>query len=213
MNPNSWDVSCKYNKEIKLNVSRGHFATSHAHVDHYMSLTGIRTHQHMARLSAQELAKYYMMTAPVDTIICLEYTQVIGSYLAMELAQSGNRSINENRDICVITPEINSNSQLVFTSDLQYLVQDKRILVLISTISTGRSLNRALECISYYGGQLVGVAALFSAVKSAAGVPIHSLFSPDDVPDYHSYQSSECPLCQRGRKLDGLVTMSGYTRI
>lgn len=213
MNPNSWDVSCKYNKEIKLNVSRGHFATSHAHVDHYMSLTGIRTHQHMARLSAQELAKYYMMTAPVDTIICLEYTQVIGSYLAMELAQSGNRSINENRDICVITPEINSNSQLVFTSDIQYLVQDKRILVLISTISTGRSLNRALECISYYGGQLVGVAALFSAVKSAAGVPIHSLFSPDDVPDYHSYQSSECPLCQRGRKLDGLVTMSGYTRI
>lgn len=213
MNPNSWDVRCKYNKEIKLNVSRGHFATSHAHVDHYMSLTGIRTHQHMARLSAQELAKYYMMTAPVDTIICLEYTQVIGSYLAMELAQSGNRSINENRDICVITPEINSNSQLVFTSEIQYLVQDKRILVLISTISTGRSLNRALECISYYGGQLVGVAALFSAVKSAAGVPIHSLFSPDDVPDYHSYQSSECPLCQRGRKLDGLVTMSGYTRI
>ncbi len=213
MNPNSWEVSCRYNKDIKLTVSRGHFATSHAHVDHYMSLTAIRTHHKMAKLSAQELAKNYMTSSPVDTIICLELTQTIGAFLAMELAQSGNRSVNENHDICVVTPEINSNSQLMFSSDVQALIQDKNILVLISTVSTGRSLNRALECITYYGGHLVGVAALFSAVEESAGIVIRSLFTPDDVPDYHSYQSNECPLCQRGRKLDGLVTMSGYTRI
>ena len=92
-------------------------------------------------------------------------------------------------------------------------MQNKAVLVLISTVSTGRSLNRALECITYYGGHLVGVAALFSAVDEAAGVKINSLFSPDDVPDYHSYQSSECPYCKKGRKLDGLVNAAGYTRI
>ena len=213
MNPNSWDVSCKSNKRIKLTVSRGHFATSHAHVDHYMSFTDLRTNHRTAQLAAEELSKFYCYNTSVDTIICLESTQVIGSYMAQLLAASGNRNINSNRDISVITPESNSSGQLVFTSDVQPLVQDRSVLVLISTISTGRSLNRALECISYYGGHLVGIAALFSAVGSAFGMPIHALFSPDDVPDYHSYQSSECPFCQRGRKLDGLVTVSGYTKI
>ncbi len=213
MNPTTWDVSCKMNKRIKLSVSRGHFATSHAHVDHYMSFTDLRTNHRTAQLAADELAKFYTHTTPVDTIICLESTQVIGSYIAHLLASSGNRGINENHDISVITPESNSSGQLVFTSDVQPLVQDRSVLVLISTISTGRSLIRALECISYYGGHLVGIAALFSALGSAFGVPIHTLFSPDDVPDYHSYQSTECPFCQRGRKLDGLVTVSGYTKI
>jgi orotate phosphoribosyltransferase len=113
----------------------------------------------------------------------------------------------------LITPEANASGQLVFSGDIQSLVQNRAVLVLISTVSTGRSLERALECINYYGGHLVGVAALFSAVNTAAGVEIHTLFSPDDVPDYHSYLSNECPYCKKGRKLDGLVNAAGLTRI
>lgn len=213
MNTNTWEVSCKSNKNIKLSVSIGHFATSHAHIDHYMSFTDMRTNCHMARFCAQELAKFYTHSKPIDTIICLEYTQVIGSYVASILTEPGSRGVNERHQISVITPESNSSGQLVFPGDVQNLVSNKSILVLISTVSTGRSLERALECIAYYGGHLVGVAALFSAVEKSAGVEIHSLFSPDDVPDYHSYHSSECPYCQKGRKLDGLVNAAGYTRI
>lgn len=213
MNPISWDVSCRSNKHIKLNVSIGHFATSHSHIDHYMGFTEMRTDCHQAMLCAQELAKFYTHSKPIDTIICLEYTQVIGSYVATILTEPGSRGVNERHRISVITPESNSSGQLVFSGDVQYLVQNKSVLVLISTVSTGRSLERALECIAYYGGHLVGVAALFSAVDSAAGVPIQKLFSPEDVPDYHSYQSSECPYCKKGRKLDGLVNAAGYTRI
>lgn len=213
MNSNTWEVSCKSNKNIKLSVSIGHFATSHSHIDHYMGFTDMRTNCHMAKLCARELAKFYSHSKPVDTIICLEYTQVIGSYVADILTEPGSRGVNERHRIYVITPESNSSGQLVFSGDIQSLVANRSILVLISTISTGRSLERALECINYYGGHLVGVAALFSAVDEMAGVEIHKLFSPDDVPDYHSYQSSECPYCKRGRKLDGLVNAAGYTRI
>ncbi|MBQ1818015.1 MAG: orotate phosphoribosyltransferase [Clostridia bacterium] len=213
MNSNTWEVSCKSNKNIKLSVSIGHFATSHSHIDHYMGFTDMRTNCHMAKLCARELAKFYSHSKPVDTIICLEYTQVIGSYVADILTEPGSRGVNERHRIYVITPESNSSGQLVFSGDVQNLVANKSVLVLISTVSTGRSLERALECIAYYGGHLVGVAALFSAVDDMAGVPIHKLFSPDDVPDYHSYQSSECPYCKRGRKLDGLVNAAGYTKI
>ena len=213
MNSNTWEVSCKSNKNIKLSVSIGHFATSHSHIDHYMGFTDMRTNCHMAKLCARELAKFYSHSKPVDTIICLEYTQVIGSYVADILMEPGSRGVNERHRIYVITPESNSSGQLVFSGDVQNLVANKSVLVLISTVSTGRSLERALECIAYYGGHLVGVAALFSAVDDMAGVPIHKLFSPDDVPDYHSYQSSECPYCKRGRKLDGLVNAAGYTKI
>ena len=213
MNSNTWEVSCKSNKNIKLSVSIGHFATSHSHIDHYMGFTDMRTNCHMAKLCARELAKFYSHSKPVDTIICLEYTQVIGSYVADILTEPGSRGVNERHRIFVITPESNSSGQLVFSGDVQNLVANKSVLVLISTVSTGRSLERALECIAYYGGHLVGVAALFSAVDDMAGVPIHKLFSPDDVPDYHSYQSSECPYCKRGRKLDGLVNAAGYTKI
>ena len=213
MNPISWDVSCRSNKKIKLNVTIGHFATSHSHIDHYMGFTDMRTNCHSAMLCAQELAKFYTHSKPIDTIICLEYTQVIGSYVATILTEPGSRGVNERHNISVITPESNSSGQLVFSGDVQYLVQNKSVLVLISTISTGRSLERALECIAYYGGHLVGVAALFSAVERIADTDIHALFSPEDVPDYHSYQSSECPYCKKGRKLDGLVNAAGYTRI
>ena len=213
MNANSWEVSCKSNRKIKLNVSIGHFATSHSHIDHYMGFTDMRTNCHMAKLCAQEISKFYSHSKPVDTIICLEYTQVIGSYVAEILTEPGSRGVNERHQIYVITPESNSSGQLVFSGDIQSLVANRSILVLISTVSTGRSLERALECINYYGGHLVGVAALFSAVKEASGCEIHTLFSPDDVPDYHSYSSNECPYCKRGRKLDGLVNAAGYTRI
>ncbi|MBO4384503.1 MAG: orotate phosphoribosyltransferase [Clostridia bacterium] len=213
MNPTTWDVSCKSNKNIKLNISIGHFATSHSHIDHYMGLTEMRTNCHAAMLCARELAKFYTLTKPIDTIICLEYTQVIGSYVATLLTEPGSRGVNERHQINVITPESNSSGQLVFSGDVQDLVQNRSVLVLISTVSTGRSLERALECITYYGGHLVGVAALFSAVEKAVGVEIHSLFSPADVPEYHSYQSSECPYCKKGRKLDGLVNAAGLTRI
>lgn len=213
MNLTGWEVNCRDNKQIKLVVFNGHFATSQAHVDHYMSFTNMRTNHRVARLAAVELAKPFMNSAPVDTIVCLEYTQVIGSFLAQELSMRGTRGINENSDIAIITPDINSNSQLVFSNELQGLVRDKRILVLLSSVSTGRSLNRALECIAYYGGHLTGIASLFSAVYSVGNVRINSLFSPKDVPNYHSYQSVECPYCKAGRKLDGFISISGYTRI
>ena len=89
----------------------------------------------------------------------------------------------------------------------------RNILLLMSTVSTGRSLARAAECIRYYGGKPVGIGSIFSAVEEAAGLPVHSIFMRSDLNEYNVYRSDECPLCKNGRKLDGFVTVGGCTEI
>ncbi len=204
-------VPAKGNRRIKLTIYPGHFATSHAHVDNYISMTELRTSSNMASETAEELAKVFKYIQ-VDTIICLEYTQNIGAMLAKELT-GGRRDVNSGNDIHVITPAINSNNQLTFTSDTQPFVTDRNVLILLSTISTGRSLSRAQECVGYYGGRLVGIGAIFSAIEESDGVPVHCLFKPEDLGSYNSYHSNECPYCASGRKLDGFITTGGYNEL
>ena len=115
--------------------------------------------------------------------------------------------------IHVVTPEINSNNQLTFNSELQKYITGKNIALLMSTVSTGRSLARAGECIEYYGGKLVGIASIFSAVETSGDFPIHTIFKKGDLAAYNHYTSNECPLCQRGRKLDGLINAGGCTKL
>jgi orotate phosphoribosyltransferase len=208
---NHTTVAAKGNRRIKLTIYPGHFATSHAHVDNYISMTEVRTSSIMASETADELSKVFKYMQ-IDTIICLEFTQNIGALLAKQLSD-GRREINSGKDIHVITPSINSNNQLTFTSDTQPFVTDRNVLILLSTISTGRSLSRAQECVGYYGGKLVGIGAIFSAIDESDGVPVHCIFRPDDLGSYNSYRSDECPYCKAGRKLDGFITTGGYTEL
>ena len=156
-------VTAKGNRKIRLNIYPGHYATSHAHVDNYFSMTEVRTDCGMAAEAAVMLAAHFRYT-PVDTVISLEYTQIIGAFVAMRLCAPG-RDINSGADIHVVTPQVNSNNQLTFSSDMQPYVTGKNVLLLLSTVSTGRSLARAVECIRYYGGNLAGIASIFSAIR------------------------------------------------
>lgn len=212
MNLKGHYIAAKSSSQLKLQICPGHFATSHSHVDHYINLSNLRINHANAKLAAKELA-YPCQNTPIDTIVCVEYTQAIGAFMADALSTYSHRSVNEGRNIAVVRPRINSNNQLMFNDDVQEYVTGKNVLLLLSTISTGLSLNRAVECLTYYGANLTGIAAIFSAIEEANGMPVRRLFSPADMPTYHTYSASECPLCQAGRKLDGFVNESGYTRI
>lgn len=212
MNLNGQFITAKSSRQLKLQICPGHFATSHSHVDHYINLTDIRINHAHAKLAARELAYHYQNT-PIDTLVCVEFTQQIGAFLADALSTYGLHAVNEGRNIAVVRPLINSNNQMMFNDDVQEYVTGKRVLLVMSTISTGLSLNRAVQCLTYYGAELAGIAAIFSAVENANGVPVRHLFSPEDMPAYHSYHANECPMCKAGRKLDGFVNESGYTRI
>ncbi len=60
---------------------------------------------------------------------------------------------------------------------------------------------------------MVGTSAIFSAIGEAGGVPVDSVFTRDDLPDYRTYSHQDCPLCKEGRKIDAIVNSYGYSKM
>ena len=131
--------------------------------------------------------------------------------MAEELAKGGFLSTNAHKSIYVISPEFNNNSQIIFRDNLIPMIRDKHVMILMASVTTGRTLNKAVESIQYYGGILQGASAIFSAMDSLDGVPIKSVFGKKDLPDYTYSDYRDCPLCKVGKKIDALVNTFGYS--
>ena len=196
---------------VPLRVARGHFATNHSHINYYIDITYQKTRLSEAKDVAKQLVSYYKNTSMVDTILCLDGTAVIGTCLADELSKTGFRSVNTHKTIYVIEPEYNSNSQMIFRDNVQSMIRNKHVLVLMASVTTGYTAKRSIEAIGYYGGEITGIVALYSAVKEVEGVKVESVFNLSDLPDYASYDYRDCPYCKKGRKLDALVNSHGYS--
>lgn len=195
---------------ISMEVTPGHFATSSTHVSHYLDFTYLKSNSKSAETVAAELAEPYLSEESVDTILCLEGTNVIGTYLAQELLQNGALLFDRDSSINILTPSIAVNGQLIFQQNTLKMVQNKNIILLVSTVSSGKIIHRAMDCMSYYGGTLLGVSALFAAVPAVSGFDINAVFTAEDIEDYHSHRTSECPMCKNSEKLDAIVNHSGY---
>lgn len=102
---------------------------------------------------------------------------------------------------------------ILLRDNLQPMVKGKYVLVLMASCTTGFTAKRAIEAITYYGGNVAGVAAIYRAVDEVAGYPVRSVYSVSDIPDYESYDSHECPYCKKGVKLDALVNSFGYSAL
>lgn len=199
--------------QVPLKVTPGHFATNHAHVNYYLDSTTLKSRQSEARETARALVGAYVYNTVVDTIVCLEGMQVVGAYLADELTQAGVMSRNAHQTIYVVSPEFNSNSQMIFRDNLQPMIKGKNILLLLAVVTTGKTIAKGMECIQYYGGILQGISAIFTAVDQVDGIPIHSVYTKRELPDYQAFNFRECPFCQKGQKLDALVNSYGYSKL
>ena len=196
---------------VPLRVARGHFATNHSHINYYIDITYNKTRLSEAKESAYELVSHYKNDTPIDTILCLDGTAVLGTCVAEELTKSGFSTINQHQTIYVVEPEYNANSQIIFRDNIKPMIQDKHVLVLMASVTTGFTAKRSMEAIGYYGGNVAGVAAIYRAVDEVAGHKVQSIYSIHDLPDYESYDYRDCPYCKKGRKLDALVNSYGYS--
>lgn len=201
------------NSKLEVSVHDGHFATRTCHKSHYVDVTPIKHDHLLAREAGLTLATRYLSSTNIDTVMCLDGSEVIGAFLAWNLAKKDFRSINEDKNIAVVSPEYDRNSQMIFRENLMPLVKDKDVLVLISTVNSGATIKRALECVAYYGGRTQGVAAVFSTLDTVEGVPVFALFTPADIPGYVTAPAKECPLCARGEKVDAVINSYGFSKL
>ena len=200
-------------EDIVLKVSRGHFATGHSHINYYIDVTAQKFCLSESRKVALELAKEYKMDTLIDTILCLDGTEVIAACMASEMTKAGYMNINQHTDMFVVTPERTVGSQLIFRENTAPLIQGKNVLILMASVSTGYTAKSAIEAVAYYGGNTVGIASIFATIDRLGGLPVTSLFNPHDLPDYQSHDATACPLCKAGQKLDALVNSFGYSKL
>ncbi len=209
---NSYKIRTK-RKNLFLRVSRGHFATSHSHINYFIDVTTQKTRLSEASAVAKELVSYYKLTTIVDTILCLDGTQVIGTCLANELTKADFANMNSHKTIYIVTPEHTTGSQLFFRDNIVPMITGKSVLILAASVTTGYTVAAAVEAVKYYNGYVAGISALFATTDECMGYEVHSIFDPNDLEDFASYPSHECPLCKEGKKIDALVNSYGYSKL
>lgn len=197
---------------VPIKIMPGHFSTGHSHINYYVDTTTLKARQSEAEDAARFLASMYVRNTIVDTIVCIEGTEVIGAFLAAALTESGVMSMNAHKTIYVVPPEYNNSGQLIFRDNIRPMIEGKNIIVLLADVTTGRTSARCVEGVQYYGGIVRGVCALFSAVEEVAGYQVNAVFTKSDLPDYRAYDSLDCPYCKSKMPLDALVNSFGYSK-
>ena len=148
----------------------------------------------------------------MDTIVCMDGTEMIGAFLSQEIEHAGIMTINRHETLYVVSPEVN-NSQIIFRDNNKGAIEGKHVVLLLATTTTGESVRRALESIQYYGGNVVCVASVFSTIDHVDGLEVERLFDTDDVLNYEAYAAADCPFCKKGHKIEAMVNGFGYSKL
>lgn len=198
---------------LYLRVARGHFATANSHSNYYIDVVAQKARVSEAKAVAEELRSYFYANTVVDTILCLDGTEVIGAFLAEELTSADFVNLNAHKSMYVVTPETTSASQLLFRDNIVPMIAGKNVLILAVSVASGRTVESAIDAINYYGGKVAGIASIFSTAETCGGFPVHSVFNPEDLQDYGNYPAHDCPLCKAGVKLDALINSHGFSKL
>lgn len=200
--------------DVSLRVAKGHFATRNSHTNYFVDATSQRSSLREAEAVAQQLAERNLTSSTlVDTILCMDGTRVIGTCLAQRLTRGGPRSLNAGKEIFILRENVGTNGTLVFRDNARPMLEEKNVLLLMASVTTGGTVKRGVDCIKYYQGQVAGIAAIYSHLKEFEGIPIISLFDTNDLPGYASYAPEECPMCREKQELDAVVDKYGYSAL
>lgn len=211
---NIYTITYPKNENVFIHVMPGHFISANNHINYYVGTSDIKHNLNVSTQAAKLMAEYYSTNGiDVDTVLCLYETQALGAYLAQELSNSTMMAPNPDQTVFVVGSEYDAAGNLIFRDNLRRMIYGKNVVVLISCITSGRTVERAIESVRYYGGKVAGISSVFSMQSKISSVPVSSLFTTDDIPGYISYPSHDCPLCQKGVAVDAISNGYGYSKI
>ena len=201
------------NPNLFLRVKKGHFATMHSHTNYFIDVTTQKTRLSEAKALAQDLVRNYQVNTIIDTILCIDGMEVVGTCIAEELTKDDYINMNAHQTIYIISPEFITGGQLMFRDNLVPMIQNKHVLIVAASVTTGKSALAAIDAVNYYGGKVVAVSSIFATVEECDGHPVHSVFDPNDLGDYDSYKPNRCPMCANNEKLEAIVNSFGYSSL
>ena len=207
------DLRSTKNPKARIKIMKGHFATSHSHINTYIDMSTVKSRHNNCRETAKTLAEQISHMMSVDTIVCLEETQTIGAFLAEQLADVSRHSLSYGNNISVITPEYHQNGLILFRDNVQRMVKNSQVLILAPSITTGKSVKQAIEAVLYYGGAVCGICSVFSSINKINGLEVKTIFTSKDLPDYRAYAPNDCPMCKARERIQAIVNSYGYSEI
>lgn len=207
------DLRSTKNPKARIKIMKGHFATGNSHINTYIDMSTVKVRHNNCRETAKLLAEEYLHTISVDTIVCLEETSTIGTFMAEQLADDSRYSLSKGNNISIVSPEYHQSGLILFRDNVQRMIKNSQVLILAPSITSGKSVKRAIEAVLYYGGTVCGICAVFSSVNKINGLEVKTIFTSQDIPDYRAYVPTECPMCQAGQKLDAIVNSYGYSQL
>ena len=199
--------------DLYLDIYKGHFATAHSHMNYYIDVAANKSNLRQADAVALALAEHYKYTTTLHTVLCLDNMEVIGACLAKAITAPNRYHINTEKDIFILTPEYTSGNQLFFRDNTIPMIADKEVLILAASVVTGYTAESAVEAVRYYGGNPVGICSIFATVKDVNGIPVTSVFDPNDLEGYVTSPAISCPMCKKGEKITALVNCFGCSAL
>lgn len=211
---NAITITSKRDERIFIHAVPGHFVTANAHINYYVGTSDVKHNHPVSVEAAKMMSEYYKARdIDVDTVLCLYETQALGAYLAHELARPSMMAPAPKSTVYVLGPEYDALGNMIFRDNLRRMIDGKKVLVLISCITSGKTVEKAIESVEYYGGDVVGISAVFSATKNILGLHVNTIFTDEDLPAYKVHDKNNCPLCKEGVPVDAITNGYGYSKI
>lgn len=205
-------ITSHRSEKVFIHAMDGHFISASNHLNYYIGTSDIKHNHDVSVDAAMLMAQYYNeRNITVDTVLCLYETQALGAYLAHELARPNMLNPNPYNTVYVLGPEYDASGNIIFRDNLKKLINGRNVVVLISCITSGKTVARAMESVKYYGGNIVGVTSIFSAVDKVEDMEVNTIFTRDDIPGYEAYSHHDCPLCKAGARVDAIANGYGYS--
>lgn len=211
---NVYTITCPRDENVFIHALPGHFVSASSHLNYYVGTSDIKHNRTVATEAAKLMAQYYSVrNMDVDTVLCLYETQALGAFLAEELAKPSMMTPNPDSEVFVLGPEYDAAGNMIFRDNLRRMIEGKKIVILISCITSGKTVERAMNSTQYYGGNVIGVTSIFSAAREIGGIEVNTLFTPEDLPNYASHSAKDCPLCKNGTPVDAMINGYGYSKL
>lgn len=108
-------------------------------------------------------------------------------------------SILQKKEILSVYAEKTDEGPMVFKRDYDNLIKGKKVLIIDDTVATGFSVNKMIDVVRRYGGNIVAMGVIVNRVpeeinSKTLGVPFSWLC---EIPA-ETYDEKDCPLCKQG---------------